>query len=103
MHGSEQQQPDKATILAELKRIRADKLFASATKIADLLAFVVERTLEDRQHELTEKIIAEDLFGKKLDYREHASKVPDNVVRTTARRLRSKLSEYYSRPLVLLR
>jgi hypothetical protein len=99
MDGSKEQQPDKATILEQLKRILADKIFAKAPNPRMLLQHVVEQAVEGRQTELTEAIIAEKVFGKKLDYSKGADKVPDNVVRTTANRLRPKLLEYYSRPI----
>src|SRR5262249_52982411 len=66
--------------------------FVRSERVSKLLRFLVERVLEDKQHELKESVIGVEVFGRKPDY---DPKV-DSTVRTEAARLRARLSKYYS-------
>ncbi|MBL0157968.1 MAG: hypothetical protein IPP47_12825 [Bryobacterales bacterium] len=80
----------------ELRAV-ADRLLASTTfqrspRLKEFLAFVVKCALENRAHEVNEYSIGVQVFGKPADYNPNL----DNIVRVTARQLRTRLSEYYS-------
>jgi TolB-like protein/Flp pilus assembly protein TadD len=66
--------------------------FARNERRARFLRFVVERHLEGNDHELKESVIAVEVFGRRPDY----NPKHDPIVRTEARLLRTRLSEYYS-------
>ncbi len=66
--------------------------FARNERMAKFLRFVVERHLEGHDQELKESVIAVEVFGRSPDYNPKR----DPIVRTEARRLRVRLSEYYS-------
>jgi serine/threonine-protein kinase len=55
------------------------------------LRLVVERTVAGRSHELKERLLGIDVFDRRPDYDPRL----DPIVRVEARRLRSKLEEYY--------
>ena len=52
---------------------------------------MVERHLEGRDTEIKESVIGVEVFGRKPDYNPKL----DPIVRTEARRLRVRLTEYY--------
>jgi TolB-like protein len=59
-----------------------------------LLRFVVERTLDGRADEIKEYVLGTEVFDRGPDYDPRL----DSIVRVEARRLRTKLDEYYSGP-----
>src|SRR6266567_8171537 len=65
--------------------------FARNERLSRFLRFIVERHLEGRYEELKESVIGMEVFGRKPDY---DTKL-DPIVRTEARRLRVRLSEYF--------
>jgi len=65
--------------------------FARNERLSRFLRFIVEGHLEGRYEELKESIIGIEVFGRKPDY---DTKL-DPIVRTEARRLRARLSEYH--------
>jgi hypothetical protein len=86
----------------QVKQVLESERFARAEQLCRFLRFVVERHLEGRDDELKESVIGVEVFGRRTDYNPHY----DPIVRTHARRLRSRLSEYYdnegkSDPLVI--
>ncbi len=78
-------------IRRELQRITTSPEFADADRLVRFLGFVVEEALVGRGALLKESVIGVEVFGRDPDY---DPKV-DPVVRVQARRLRTKLDEYY--------
>ncbi len=77
----------------ELEQILGSPGFIRNERLSEFLRFLVERHLEGRDHELKESVIGTEVFGRKPDY----SPKSDPIVRTEARRLRERLSQYYER------
>src|SRR5579862_7911573 len=65
--------------------------FVRNERLSRFLRFIIERHLEGRDRELKESVIGTEVFGRKPDY----DPKHDPIVRTEARRLRVRLSEYY--------
>jgi TolB-like protein/Flp pilus assembly protein TadD len=78
-------------IREELEKILASPGFARNERLSRFLRFVVERRLENTDHELKESVIAVEVFGRSPDYNPKR----DPIVRTEAARLRARLNEYY--------
>ena len=76
-------------IRAELARIVVSPGFVAAGRLAPFLTFLVERTLAGEP--LKESVVGVELFGRPADYDPRL----DPIVRVEARRLRSRLAEYY--------
>jgi Tol biopolymer transport system component len=85
-------EPSAAKVRAQLSRILQSSRFAGAPSLSRFLAHIVENTLEGKSSELKEYALGIDVFdrGEAFDPRF------DTIVRVQARRLRSKLEEYYS-------
>jgi adenylate cyclase len=76
----------------QLERVLESELFTRAEQLSRFLRFIVERHLKGRNDELKESVIGVEVFGRKPDYNPKY----DPIVRTEARRLRARLSEYYT-------
>jgi TolB-like protein/Tfp pilus assembly protein PilF len=79
---------------AELARILASPVFRNAPRHSRFLSFVVHRMLEGRADSIKEYVIGLEVFERAADYDPGS----DPIVRAEARRLRSRLSEYYAGP-----
>jgi TolB-like protein/Tfp pilus assembly protein PilF len=75
----------------ELERILQSPLFAQSERLSRFLRYTVEHVITGREESLKEYVIGTDVYDRKPPY--HPSQ--DSIVRTEARRLRSKLKEYY--------
>jgi hypothetical protein len=73
-------------------RVADSATFSHSPRLRDFFSFVVKCSIEGRSHEINEYSIGVQVFGKHPDYNPSL----DNIVRVTARQLRSKLAEYYS-------
>ncbi len=78
-------------IRVQLSRILKSPIFSLSTRLSRFLRFVVETALADQGHTLKEYVIGTDVYDRRSPY--HPSQ--DSIVRTEARRLRTKLKEYY--------
>ncbi len=78
-------------IRAELARIVQSPLFVQSDRLARFLRFTVDAAVAGRGDSLKEYLIGVEVYDRKPPY--HPSQ--DSIVRTEARRLRSKLKEYY--------
>jgi TolB-like protein len=87
---SEPPAPDK--VRAQVARILASQTLAGSDQLKRLLALVVERTLNGQAELLKEYSLGLEVFQRPSDY---DPKV-DPIVRVQARRLRSKLDDYYA-------
>lgn len=75
----------------ELDRVLASSGFTRNERLSRFLRFTVERSLENRDAELKESVIAVEVFGRQPGF----DSKRDPIVRTEAVRLRTRLSEYY--------
>jgi len=83
---------NRQSILEQVERTVASPLFRNSKRYAGLLRYAVEQKLEGRTHLLKERLIGIEVFGRRLDY----SPKFDPIVRTEARRLRTRLNEFYA-------
>jgi TolB-like protein/tetratricopeptide (TPR) repeat protein len=81
----------KEAIRTELTRVLQSPLFAQSERLGRFLRFAVEHALSGTQDVLKEYVIGAEVYDRRPPY--HPSQ--DSIVRTEARRLRSKLKEYY--------
>ena len=79
-------------VRAQLERILASETFANAGRLSRLLKYVVERTLAGEGDQLKEYALGVEVFDRGDQYDPRL----DSIVRVEARRLRSKLEEYYA-------
>ena len=77
---------------AQLDRILASPAIRPSKMLCDMLRYVVEETLEGRQHAIKGYILATRVFGRSEDF----DLGVDPIVRIHAGRLRRRLSEYYA-------
>jgi adenylate cyclase len=75
----------------QLERILISKGFRSSARLQRFLRLAVERTLAGETDQLKEYAVGRDVFDRGADYDPRV----DSIVRVEARRLRSKLHEYY--------
>jgi TolB-like protein len=80
-----------SAIEQELERILDSRLFRSSPLLSRFLAYVVNKTIEGKEHQIKEYSIGLDVLGKSGDFQEK----PDASVRINAVRLRKLLEEYY--------
>jgi adenylate cyclase len=85
-------QPSPDAIRTALDRIVASGGFANAERMAGFLRYVVERAIAGESDQIKEYAIGVDVFGRNGEYDPRL----DSIVRVEARRLRSKLDEYYA-------
>ncbi|HYZ83377.1 MAG TPA: hypothetical protein VE621_03205 [Bryobacteraceae bacterium] len=83
---------DARLISEALQRILASPEFSSSARMSRFVEHVVERTLAGRAQELKESLIGVNVFDRTPGY----DPKYDAIVRVEARRLRTKLSEYYA-------
>ncbi|MGC2661601.1 MAG: hypothetical protein WA324_26905, partial [Bryobacteraceae bacterium] len=83
--------PNLETPAECLDRVLASHVFAQADRLRELLRFLVIKSLAGEAATLKESLIGIEVFGRDPGY---DPKV-DNIVRTSARRVRAKLEEYY--------
>jgi predicted ATPase len=82
---------DPARVQAHVHRVLESETFSKAHSLRRLLAFVVDETLAGRADALKEYAIGVEVFGRGDAFDPRA----DTIVRVQARRLRTKLDEYY--------
>ena len=80
-----------AAVLGQLDKILASEAFARADRMSRFLRFIVQETLKSRGAQLKEYLIGVEVFDRASSYDPRT----DPVVRGEARRLRTKLMEYY--------
>lgn len=82
---------DDAAIRAQLDRILASPGFRDAGRIGPLLSFLVDRTLAGDLASLKESVLGVEVFQRPATYDPRT----DPIVRVDARRLRTRLEEFY--------
>jgi TolB-like protein len=81
-------------VRAHVARITSSELFAGAERLCRFLSFTVESKLNGREADVKEYTLGREVFDRGADYDPRL----DPIVRVEARRLRSRLTEYYSGP-----
>src|SRR5215469_7092948 len=84
-------EPSAAAVRQELESILASETFREAQLLRRFLHYSVEQTLLGRGRGLKESRLGIEVFGRDSSFDPRL----DPVVRMAARRLRSKLAEYY--------
>ena len=79
------------TIREGLSRVLESSMFAQSDRLSRFLRFTVETTLAGEADTLKEYLIGTEVYERNSSY--HPGE--DSIVRSEARRLRSKLKEYY--------
>jgi TolB-like protein len=74
-----------------LDRVTGSSEFVKSNRLCRFLRFTVENTLEGKAATLKEALLGMEVYGRPPSY----DPSQDSIVRTEARRLRSKLKEYY--------
>src|SRR5258708_2993510 len=74
------------------QRVVGSAQFSKSPRLSSFLLYIVAKSLEGRQSEITEQQIGVHVFGRPLGYRT----VDDNIVRNYARQLRKRLTEYFA-------
>jgi FixJ family two-component response regulator/TolB-like protein len=82
---------NKEAIRDELYRILESSIFVQSDRLGRFLRFTVEKTLAGEGEMLKEYLIGTEVYDRPSSYRPSE----DSIVRGEARRLRSKLKEYY--------
>jgi hypothetical protein len=82
---------DPVAVREQLNRLLAHPLFTNSKRYPVLLAYTVEQTLLGHAHELKERTIGVEAFGREPRYDVNL----DPVVRTTAAEVRKRLIQYY--------
>ena len=85
--------PPHAAIQEQLDRILSSQTLAQSKRLVRFLSFVVEKALEGEGSQLNEYLIGVEVYQRPSSFDSHI----DTIVRTEARRLRSKLKQYYER------
>jgi TolB-like protein len=75
----------------QLERVLTSELFSSAGRHSRLLRYLVERTLAGEGDQLKEYVLGTEVFDRSDSYDPRL----DSIVRVEARRLRSRLEDYY--------
>jgi hypothetical protein len=74
------------------QRIVDSPQLCKSPRLSQFLLYIVAKTLEGKQSEVTEQQIGVHVFGRPHGYRT----VDDNIVRSYARQLRKRLTEYFA-------
>src|SRR5258708_3542794 len=83
--------PAASAIRAQLSKIVASPGFVHAERLRRFLTLTVEMTLDGKQEQIKEFLIGREVFDRNGEYDPRL----DPIVRVEARRLRSRLREYY--------
>jgi eukaryotic-like serine/threonine-protein kinase len=79
------------TIRTQLERILASPGFIRSDRMVRFLRFTVEQTIQGQANSLKESVLGMEVFDRTASFDPRT----DTIVRVEARRLRSKLKEYY--------
>ena len=85
-------EPSADEIRLQLDRLLASDGFANADRMSGFLRYIVERAIAGESDQLKEYVIGVAVFGRDEQYDPRL----DSIVRVEARRLRTKLDEYYA-------
>lgn len=74
-----------------VERILASTVFEKSARLRDFLWCICDRTLDGHPEEVHEHLIGHRVFNSPINY----NPADENVVRVSARQLRTKLLEYF--------
>jgi TolB-like protein len=83
--------PAPEAVRDQLERVLGSAAFANAGRHSRLLRYVVERTLAGEGDQLKEYVLGTEVFDRQDSYDPRL----DSIVRVEARRLRTRLEDYY--------
>ena len=83
---------DQEEVRAHLARILGSSGFVKADRLCRFLRFTVEAKLNGEGDQIKEYVLGREVFDRNGDYDPRV----DSIVRVEARRLRTRLEEYYS-------
>ncbi len=84
--------PTPEQVRAQVDKILASRMFARSERLCRFLRFCVQLTIDEKSDQLKEQLVGVEVFDRKGDYDPRT----DPIVRVEARRLRSKLKEFYT-------
>jgi TolB-like protein len=84
--------PTAEAVHQQLSRILRSRVFIQSERLSRFLQFIVEHVINGVEDRLKEYVIGSEVYERRPPY--HPSQ--DSIVRTEARRLRGKLTEYYA-------
>ena len=87
-----ERETERERVRAHARRVLESDSFSKAHSLRRFLAYVVDETLAGRADTLKEYAIGVEVFGRGDAFDPRA----DTIVRVQARRLRSKLEQYYA-------
>ncbi|MGJ5820212.1 tetratricopeptide repeat protein [Paludibaculum fermentans] len=87
-----EQRPTQQEVRDALGRIVESAGFTGAGRLSSFLTYLVERTLSGETDRLKESVLGVEVFQRSTEYDPRT----DPIVRVEARRLRSRLEEYYA-------
>jgi hypothetical protein len=90
-HSAENDPQLATTVLQELDRVLASRLFKNSPRSRQFLEYIVRRKLEGHAEELKERTIGIELFQRPANY----ATGDDPVVRVQAGEVRRRLEQYY--------
>ena len=85
---------EKAAVQQQLEKLLATALFNSSKRYPSFLKYVVSRTLAGQTHQLKERVLGVEIFGRSADYDTNT----DPIVRVTAAEIRKRIEIYYQDP-----
>ncbi|HZQ45076.1 MAG TPA: malectin domain-containing carbohydrate-binding protein [Acidobacteriaceae bacterium] len=88
---SAEMRPSPDLVRSELTRLLKGDQFKNSKRCQNLLAYLVEETLEDRTDLLKERLIGIHVFGRQPNY----DTAEDPVVRNAAIEVRKRLAQFY--------
>jgi len=94
LHGHGQEGFDenhKRIVQAELRKLLQSPVLVQSDRLCRFLSFAVEATLNGNADSIKEYTIGIEAYGRRPDF----DPSQDSIVRTEARRLRTKLKKYY--------
>jgi TolB-like protein/Tfp pilus assembly protein PilF len=84
--------PTDESIRAQVEKILSARAFSRSPRLTRFLTFTVEQTLDGHSEQLKEQTIGMEVFDRGAHYDPRI----DPIVRVEARRLRSRLKDYYT-------
>jgi len=85
---------EKAAVQQQLEKLLATALFNSSKRYPSFLKYVVAHTLAGQTHQLKERVLGVEIFGRAADYDTNS----DPIVRVTAAEIRKRIEIYYQDP-----
>ena len=79
------------SIREQVHKIVASRTFSQSRKLVRFLSFIVEKALQGQGEQVNEYLIGVEVYERPASFNPQI----DTIVRTEARRLRSKLRQYY--------